>query len=74
MEEPQMSDTPRLGLALSPAEGVGMAVRTDIRAGKETNVFEAAFFKLLDALQKPTDWVYNRIAPPERRQPSGGGA
>jgi len=51
-----------------------MAVRTDIRAGKETNVFEAAFFKLLDALQKPTDWVYNRIAPPERRQPSGGGA
>jgi len=73
MEEPQMSDTPRL---------VGMAVRTDIRAGKETNVFEAAFFKLLDALQKPTDWVYNRLIPPERRQPlvlersegSGGGA
>jgi hypothetical protein len=48
---------------------VGMAVRTGIRAGKETNAFEAAFFKLLDVLQKPTAWVYNRIIPPERRQP-----
>jgi len=66
MEKPQMSDTPRFG--------TGMSVRTDIRAGKETNVFEAAFFKLLDVLQKPTDWVYDRIIPPERRQPSGDGA
>jgi hypothetical protein len=65
-----------------PRLGVGMAVRTDIRAGKETNVFEAAFFKLLDVLQKPTAWVYDRIIPPEHRQPlvlersegSGGGA
>jgi hypothetical protein len=52
-----------------PRLGVGMPVRTDIRVGKETNVFEAAFFKLLDVLQKPTAWVYDRLIPPERRQP-----
>ena len=66
MEKPQTPDMPRLG--------VGTAVRTEIRAGKETNVFEAAFFKLLDVLQKPTDWVYDRIIPAERRQQAGGGA
>jgi len=51
-----------------------MVVRTDLRAGKEPHVFEAAFFKLLDGLQKPTDWVYERLIFPEPRQPSGGGA
>jgi len=58
----------------APGLGVGMVVRTDLRAGKEPHVFEAAFFKLLDGLQKPTDWVYERLIFPEPRQPSGGGA
>ena len=47
-----------------------MPVGTDIRAGEETTLFERAFFKLLDVLQKPTDWAYDRIIPAERRQPS----
>jgi len=39
----------------------GLPVETDIRAGRPADVGERAFFALLDALQKPTDWLYEHI-------------
>ena len=48
----------------------GITVQTQVRAGKpvkfgntqpEINVFDRVMFGALDALQKPTDWVYARL-------------
>lgn len=49
--ETQPSDIPRL------------QVKTGLRAGETPNLFESAYFALLDVLQKPTDWLYDLISP-----------
>ncbi len=39
----------------------GFPVEAGIRAGRLADIGERAFFALLDALQRPTDWLYEHI-------------
>ncbi len=39
----------------------GFPVTADIRAGQLANIGERSFYALLDALQGPTDWLYEHI-------------
>ncbi|MBN1486163.1 MAG: hypothetical protein JW981_00900 [Anaerolineae bacterium] len=41
----------------------GFAVKTGLHAGGLADMSETVFFALLNVLQKPTDWVYDRIVP-----------
>ena len=50
-----------------------LRVRTGVRAGtladQAQRGIDQAMFALFDALQKPTDWLYNALGQPPERQP-----
>ncbi len=39
----------------------GFPVEVDIRAGQPASIGTRSFYALLDALQGPTDWLYDHI-------------
>ena len=50
-----------------------LRVRTGVRAGTLADQvqqgIDQAMFALFDALQKPTDWLYNALGQPPERKP-----
>ncbi len=60
-----------------PSNRAGIAVRTQVRAGErldlsnaqpEINLFDRTMFVVLDALQKPTNAVYDWVCAPNRKE------
>ena len=62
MKDKKQDLTAGPGLA---AKTTGIPVQTGIRVGELSDLGESLFFGLLDALQKPTDWLYDLIVAPK---------